>query len=164
MTERLYYTDSYLREFRARVVDTADEGRRVYLDRTAFYPTSGGQPFDTGTLAGVPVVDVIDEDGRIAHVLERPVLVETVQGRIDRERRFDHMQQHTGQHLLSAVFVEMQDAPTLSFHLGAESCTIDIGAAALTPEQVRAVERRANEIVQQNRPVSISFEHATEAR
>jgi len=163
MTERLYYHDSRLLEFDARVVERSDDGRRVYLDRTAFYPTSGGQPFDTGMLGGVQVMEVVDEDERIAHLLAAPLRAEQVRGRIDAGRRFDHMQQHTGQHLLSAVFVEMLKAPTLSFHLGAESCTIDIGVAALAPEQIRAVERRANEMVFENRPVAISFEHASEA-
>src|ERR1700752_2732226 len=99
MTERLYYNDCYLREFAARVVDTADDGRRVYLDRTAFYPTSGGQPFDSGTLSGAKVIDVIDEEERIAHLLAAPIPSPDVEGHIDWERRFDHMQQHTGQHL-----------------------------------------------------------------
>jgi alanyl-tRNA synthetase len=164
MTTRLYYHDSYLFEFEAEVVERSDDGTRLCLDRTAFYPTSGGQPFDTGTLAGVPVVDVIDEGDRVIHVLERPAPAGIVIGRIDAARRLDHMQQHTGQHLLSAVFVEMVGAPTVSFHLGDESCTIDLGATALSPEQVRAVERRANEIVQENRPVVVSFEHVSEAK
>src|SRR5947207_13672889 len=103
MTERLYYQDCYLCEFSARVIDTADGGRRAYLDRTAFYPTSGGQPFDLGTLAGVAVLEVIDEGDRIAHVLDSPLSGEEVEGVVDWDRRYDHMQQHTGQHLLSAV-------------------------------------------------------------
>src|SRR5579884_1333352 len=111
MTERLYYRDSGLLEFDARLLETSDDGRRAYLDRTAFYPTSGGQPFDTGTLNGVNVVDVIDEDDRIAHVLAAPLHSAQVHGRIDAVRRRDHMQQHTGQHLLSAVFVDLLGAP-----------------------------------------------------
>src|SRR5580692_2709308 len=107
MTERLYYNDCYLREFQARVVEVADDGRRVWLDHTAFYPSSGGQPFDQGTLGGVAVRDVVDEDGRVAHVLERAIAVGDVAGEIDWTRRFDHMQQHTGQHLMSAVFDEL---------------------------------------------------------
>ena len=79
MTERLYYDDCYLREFRARVLDTSEEGRRVYLDRTAFYPTSGGQPFDAGTLGGIAVKEVVDEEGRIAHLLEAPLRAEEVE-------------------------------------------------------------------------------------
>src|SRR4051795_9533757 len=102
-TQRLYHTDSYLTEFDACVVEVADDGRRVYLDETAFYPTSGGQPHDVGTLGGARVIDVVDEGDRVAHVLDAPsgiALGTTLDGAIDRERRLDHMQQHTGQHLL----------------------------------------------------------------
>ena len=160
MTERLYYKDSYLTEFRARVVDASPDQQRVYLDRSAFYPTSGGQPFDTGQLGGLSVIEVIDEGDRVAHVLNKPLTPADVDGQIDGlidvTRRFDHMQQHTGQHLLSAVLLEMFDAATVSFHLGAEACTIDI-ARVLEAEQLRQAERRANRIVFENRPVAISF-------
>jgi alanyl-tRNA synthetase len=161
MTDRLYYHDSYLSEFRARVVEASPDGTRVYLDRTAFYPTSGGQPFDLGELGGVPVIEVEDEGERIAHVLAGALGESDVAGRIDRARRFDHMQQHTGQHLLSAVLIELFDAPTVSFHLGAEACTIDV-RGALTPEQLRAAEKRANEIVCENRPVTVTFQDSSE--
>lgn len=161
MTDRLYYRDSYLAEFRARVVDASPDYKRIYLDRTAFYPTSGGQPFDTGQLGGVAVIEVIDEEDRIAHVLSDPLAENEVAGQIDRVRRFDHMQQHTGQHLLSAVLLEMFDSATVSFHLGAESSTIDV-ARALEPKQLREAERRANEIVFENRPVTVSFQHSSE--
>lgn len=161
MTERLYYTDSYLIQFRARVVDASPDQLRVYLDRTAFYPTSGGQPFDTGVLGGSKVVEVVDEGHRIVHVLSERLRETEVDGRIDLARRFDHMQQHTGQHLLSAVLVEMFDAPTLSFHLGAESSTIDI-ARLLDPAQLREAERRANQIVFENRPVTVSYQQSSE--
>jgi alanyl-tRNA synthetase len=161
MTERLYYRDSYLTEFRARVIDSSPDRQRVYLDRSAFYPTSGGQPFDTGELGGLPVVEVIDEGDRIAHVLANRLADAEVTGRIDRDRRFDHMQQHTGQHLLSAVLIELFDAPTVSFHLGAEACTIDV-AGAVEPEQLREAERRANQIVFENRPVTVSFQDSSE--
>src|SRR6202050_2038471 len=130
MTERLYYHDSYLRDFRGNIVEIADGGKRVYLDRTAFYPTSGGQPFDLGTLGGAAVREVIDEDDRIAHLLEAPVAAGEVDARIDWDRRFDHMQQHTGQHLLSAVLVAGFGLPTVSFHLGQEISTIDLDATA----------------------------------
>jgi alanyl-tRNA synthetase len=170
MTERLYYLDSYLTSFRARVVhvspDASPDRQRVYLDRTAFYPTSGGQPFDTGRLAGLEVIEVIDEGDRVAHVLGGPLTqIDEIEGTIDLARRFDHMQQHTGQHLLSAVLLEMFGAPTVSFHLGAESCTIDVAQAdarTLAPAQLREAERRANQIVFENRPVVISFQHSSE--
>ena len=161
MTDRLYYQDSYLTEFRASVIDVGPDQRRVYLDQTAFYPASGGQPFDTGRLADIDVIEVIDEDGAIAHVLSAPLAATEVAGVIDWRRRFDHMQQHTGQHLLSAVLLEMFDAATVSFHLGAESSTIDV-ARALDSTQIRAAERRANEIVFENRPVSVSYRHSSE--
>lgn len=161
MTERLYYRDSYLTEFRARVVDASPDRLRVYLDRTAFYPTSGGQPFDTGSVSGIPVIDVIDEGERIAHVLSAPFTFTEAEGRIDAARRFDHMQQHTGQHLLSAVLLELFEDPTVSFHLGAESSTIDV-ARPLEPAQIREAERRANQIVFENRPVTVGFQHSSE--
>ncbi|HTQ53865.1 MAG TPA: alanyl-tRNA editing protein [Bryobacteraceae bacterium] len=163
MTERLYYTDSYLREFRARILDRSDGGRRIYLDRTAFYPTSGGQPHDTGRIADVPVLDVADEGERIAHILEAPVEAEEVACRIDWDRRFDHMQQHSGQHLLSAVFIEQFGVPTVSFHLGQDSSTIDLETASLDAARVIAAERRVNAAVWENRPLEVTFEDAAAA-
>jgi alanyl-tRNA synthetase len=159
-TERLYYRDSYLVDFRASVVDTAEEGRRVYLDRTAFYPASGGQPQDTGSIAGVTVAGVVDESGRVAHLTSAPVPRGEAACRVDWPRRFDHMQQHSGQHLLSAVLVEMFGAATVGFHLGAESSAIDVALASLDPAQAAAVELRANELVFENRPLVISFEES----
>ena len=159
MTERLYYTDARLVEFTARVTEVA--GTRVYLDRTAFYPTSGGQPFDTGMLGDARVIDVVDEETRIAHVLEKPARVvasDEVKGRVDWSRRFDHMQQHTGQHLLSAVFEELFDHKTVSVHFGDEYATLDLDASALSRDRALKAERRANEIVFENRPVRVTFE------
>jgi len=163
MTERLYYTDAYRTEFDASVASRADGGRRVYLDRTAFYPTSGGQPFDTGELNGARVVDVVEEGEGIGHQLDRPLEGERVHGRVDWPRRFDHMQQHTGQHLLSAVFADRLGFETVSVHFGAESSTLDLATGALAHEQVVEVERRANEVVTENRPVLVSFEDAASA-
>jgi alanyl-tRNA synthetase len=165
MTERLYYTDARLTEFTARVVEAA--GERVYLDRTAFYPTSGGQQFDTGTLGDARVVDVIDEDQRIAHVLERPARFAAgveVHGRVDWTRRFDHMQQHTGQHLLSAVFEELFGHKTVSVHFGEESATLDLDTPSLSRERALKAERRANEIVLENRAVTVTFEDSATAK
>jgi alanyl-tRNA synthetase len=161
MTERLYYNDSYLREFRALVVDVAEDGRRVCLDRTAFYPASGGQPFDSGTLGGAAVIDVIDEDGRVVHVLDAPIAPGEIAGEIDWTRRFDHMQQHTGQHLLSAVFEELFGISTVSFHMGATLSTIDVNAPALDAKQIGQVEERCAEVVAEARPVLITFEDAS---
>jgi alanyl-tRNA synthetase len=167
MTERLYYNDCYLRQFTARTVECASDGGAVYLDRTAFYPTSGGQPFDLGSIAGVPVRDVVDEGDRIAHLLAAPLpagAAGKVECAIDWARRFDHMQQHTGQHLLSAIFEEMFHLRTVSFHLGAESSTIDLEGGAVDARIASAAEARANEIVFENRPVSIAYEQAGEAQ
>ncbi|MGA3186573.1 MAG: hypothetical protein ABSF22_05620 [Bryobacteraceae bacterium] len=161
MTDRLYYNDSYLRQFQARVVEIADDGRRICLDRTAFYPSSGGQPFDVGTLGGVAVRDVIDEGDRVVHVLDGMVAPGEISGEIDWTRRFDHMQQHTGQHLLSAVFEELFGIATVSFHMGAEVSSIDVSAASLDPRQVERVEERCAQIVAEARPVLITFEDAS---
>ncbi len=164
MTERLYYTDARLTEFTARVVEVA--GDRVYLDRTAFYPTSGGQLFDVGALGDARVVDVVDEKERIAHVLEKPARFspnDELKARVDWTRRFDHMQQHTGQHLLSAVFEELFGHKTVSVHFGDESSTLDLDVASLPKDRALKAERRANEIVFENRPVTVTFEDAASA-
>ena len=170
MTVRCYYYDATLREFTARVQarrvlqDSARvEREAVSLDQTAFYPTSGGQPHDTGWLADVPVVDVQKGDeGEIWHLLERPLPPEihVVQGRIDWTRRFDHMQQHTGQHLLSAAFARRLEAATVGFHLGREVSTIDLTLFSLTWEAAAQVEREVNEVIWQNRPVTVHFVQA----
>ncbi|MGH7498854.1 MAG: alanyl-tRNA editing protein [Gemmatimonadales bacterium] len=163
MTERLYYTDSYLRQFAASVLESADGGRRVYLDRTAFYPTSGGQPFDLGDLGGSPVVDVVDEGERIAHLLAAPVTGIRINGRVDWTRRFDHMQQHTGQHLLSAVIADRFGHATVSVYFGADASTLDLDTGTIPPDLVAEAERRANEVATENRPVRVSFEDAATA-
>ncbi len=159
-TNRLYYSDCYLSNFEAKVIDSAENGQRIYLDRTAFYPTSGGQPHDLGTLAGKVVVDVVDEGARIAHLLAEPVQEDAVQGEIDWPRRYDDMQQHTGQHLLSAAFVELFGAQTLSFHMGAEISSVELAMKDLNENQINEIETRVNEVVWQARPVTISFEEA----
>jgi len=161
-TERLYYHDSYLIEFEGQVVDVSADGRRVYLDRTAFYPTSGGQPNDVGELGGRPVVEVVDEeDGRIAHVLAVGSLpVGAVSGKIDWHRRYEHMQQHTGQHLLSAVLMDLYGFQTLSFHMGDEVSTIELGTKEISEKQLLAAEARANELARAGRAVRIAFEDA----
>jgi alanyl-tRNA synthetase len=172
MTERLYYTDATCTRFSARVVEqTTWEGHAaVVLDRTAFYPTSGGQPADRGTLDGVNVLDVVarEGDGAIVHVLseglsgfEKPD-GSTVEGVIDWQRRFDHMQQHTGQHILSAAFEQMLEADTVGFHMGAEVSTIDLNVSRLEPAAVTPVEELANQIVWEDRPVHTRFVSADE--
>ena len=166
MTERLYYTDPYLREFEATLVDTVShEGRTaLVLDRTAFYPASGGQPADAGAFHDVRVIDVVDtDDGRILHVVDRAPSVTTLRGTIDWTRRFDHMQQHTGQHVLSAAFDRLLGVRTESFHLGAEDSTIDL-AREVTAREIERTEEEANRIVWEDREVTIRFVEAEEAR
>jgi alanyl-tRNA synthetase len=159
-TERLYYSDAYLTEFQAQVVDISSDGRRVYLDRTAFYPSSGGQPFDLGFIGDNEVIEVVDEDDRVAHVLSTPTGVGPLTGRIDWARRFDHMQQHTGQHLLSAVLDELFGFPTLSFHMGEDVSSIEIGVKELADKQVDEAEARVNDLARGGPAVHISFQDA----
>jgi alanyl-tRNA synthetase len=163
MTERLYYADAYLREFDAMVVDRADGGRRIYLDRTAFYPTSGGQPHDTGWIDGIAVGDVIDEGERIAHVVAEPLALGRIRGVIDWPRRHDFMQQHTGQHLISAIFADAFDCQTASVHFGPELSTLDLDRAEIPEEFLPDVERRALALIAENRQVTVSFENAATA-
>jgi alanyl-tRNA synthetase len=164
LTERIYYHDSYRRQFRARIEEVSPDGRAVYLNQTAFYPSSGGQPFDTGTLGGARVVDVIDEGERIAHIVEGApgAAGAEVEGAIDWARRFDHMQQHTGQHLLSATFVDVLGAATVSFHLGDTVSTIELDVPALDAEAAARVEQRTNEHVMEAHPVKVAFRDAGE--
>jgi alanyl-tRNA synthetase len=165
MTERLYYTDALLRAFSARVVErrATDRGPAVRLDRTAFYPTSGGQPHDTGTFGGVRVLDVWDDDtDAVWHLLERPVEAEAAEGVIDWDRRFDHMQQHTGQHLLSAAFVRLLDAATVSFHLGADDSSIDLAIPQLSWDDAFRVEAEVNRVIWEDRAVEVHFVNGDE--
>ena len=170
MTERLYYQGSFVREFDAQVVSCEPEGDgenarwRVILDRTAFYPTSGGQPHDTGKLGDASVVEVVDAgDGKeVVHYTSSPVRPGHVRGEIDWARRIDHMQQHTGQHLLSAAFVELFHFPTVSFHLGRDVSTIDLDAPSIVPRHLEEAERRTNEIIFDDRVVVIRFGTAEE--
>src|SRR4029078_7935742 len=173
MTERLYYDDPYKREFDATVVSVEAHGAAetfaarlaVRLDRTSFYPTTGGQPFDTGTLGLSRVVDVIDdESGDVVHVVDGvvPQVGAAVRGVVDWPRRFDHMQQHTGQHVLSAAFVRLSGVKTVSFHLGAELSRVAL-ARELPPKEIAAAADEANRIVWEYRPVTIRYATAEEA-
>lgn len=164
-TERLYYSDCYRREFEASVLAAEPEARgfRVYLDRSAFYPDSGGQPSDRGTLNGIPVLDVVEEGDSVAHIVERKPEGERVTGQIDWARRFDHMQQHTGQHILSAAFARVGNFQTVSFHLGTEISTIDLDSDRLGRRQIDEAEELANQVVFENREVRILFKSADEA-
>ncbi len=157
MTHRLYYADSYLQEFEAEVIDVRPRGDRVavVLDRTAFYPTSGGQPHDLGTLDHVAVVDVVEEGGSLLHIVTER-LSGRVLGRIDWPRRFDHMQQHTGQHILSAAFLQTLHAQTRSVHFGVETSTVTLELADLSAEAATQVEDLANAIVFEDRPILVT--------
>jgi len=169
VTERLYYNDSFLREFDAQVLACEPQSEpnaarwRVRLDRTAFYPTSGGQPFDTGRLGDATVVEVVDgERDEIIHFTEQPVPLGGIHGTIDWPRRFDHMQQHTAQHMLSAAFIELFTFQTVSFHLGREIATIDLAAPSVAPRHLEEVERRVNEIIFDDRSISVRYGTAEE--
>jgi alanyl-tRNA synthetase len=167
-THRLYYDDSYVQTFSARVLacvpaepfptpSGTKPAWEVLLDRTAFYPSSGGQPNDVGKLAEALVLDVRDDGEDIAHIVDRKLSVGAVDGCVDWPRRFDHMQQHTGQHLLSAMFQERYGLPTVSFHLSAELCTIDLRDQQPSPDALYGAQRAANAIVFQDRPVNVRY-------
>ena len=159
MTERLYYHDAYTTEFHANVVEQRIiEGQPVViLDRTYFYPTGGGQPHDLGTIDGISVVEVLtDEAGKsIIHILESAVDRAQVTGYLDWSHRFDHMQHHTGQHILTQAFVQVANANTVGFHLSPNSVTIDLDTINLSPESLAEAEALANRIVQENRPIIV---------
>ena len=176
MTERLYYNDSSLLEFDSTVsaLETREHGVLVCLDRSAFYPTSGGQNFDVGFLQlgedRSPVTDVHEDEqtGDVLHMIENaPDWLQVgaqVRGLIDANRRRDHMQQHSGQHVLSAAFERLYGFATVSFHMGDDLCTIDLSTEVLNAKQLEAAERLANEIIAEDRPVEIRFATPDEAR
>ncbi len=180
MTERLYYTDSFLTEFEARVlaVHSADGNIAITLDRSAFYPASGGQVFDTGWLERIDnnevprirVKEVAEDErsGDVLHLIEGGGEVlqpgARVRGSIDAARRRDHMQQHSGQHVLSAAFEKLYGLSTVSFHMGDESCTIDLAGNAVSAKQLEGAEQLANEVIAEDRSVEIRFVNPDEAR
>src|SRR3954453_9087987 len=173
MTDRLYYRDSFLYEFEAEVSEVTHEPKpALILNRTAFYPTSGGQVFDTGAIltdAGTQKVTEVaeTEDGSIVHYLEAPPKNlepgTRVRGQVDQFRRRDHMQQHSGQHVLSAAFIRLFNIPTVSFHMADDYCSIDLDTPALSKSQMEQAELLANEIILENRPVDIRFVSREEA-
>ena len=174
MTDRLYYRDSFLYDFEAEVCDVQETPRpAIILDRTAFYPTSGGQIFDTGWITPdsatkLRVVEVADtDDGKIVHYIEAPPKDlkpgTRIRGQIDHARRRDHMQQHSGQHILSAAFTRLFNMPTISGHMADDYCSIDLDTPYLTKYHIESAERLANEIILENRPVDIRFVSREEA-
>jgi alanyl-tRNA synthetase len=167
-TRRLYYDDSYMRSFSAHVLGCVpaepvstpsgpQAAWEVVLDQTALYPTSGGQPNDLGCLGEAKVLDVRDADDVILHIVDREMELGEVQGSIDWARRFDHMQQHTGQHLLSAMLQERYGLPTVSFHLGRDLCTIDLRGLEPTLDVLEGARRAANQVVFEDRPVTVKY-------
>jgi len=167
-TRRLYYDDSYMRSFSARVLGCVptepvstpsgpQAAWEVVLDQTALFPTSGGQPNDLGCLGEAKVLDVRDVDDVILHIVDREMELGEVQGSIDWARRFDHMQQHTGQHLLSAMCQERYGLPTVSFHLGSDLCTIDLRGPEPTLDVLEGAQRAANQVVFEDRPVTVKY-------
>ncbi|MFQ5721143.1 MAG: alanine--tRNA ligase-related protein [Candidatus Aminicenantales bacterium] len=159
MTERLYFKNPYQTEFEAEVVKKLiyEEKPALILNQTCFYPESGGQPADKGTINGIEVFHVLETDDQILHLIDREVTAGKIKGQINWPRRFDHMQQHSGQHILSQSFYELFSAETLSFHLGQEVSSIEVDLRNIKEEAVIKAERRANEIIFQNRPIKTYF-------
>ena len=162
MKRKLFYADAYLQRDMTKVVNVAkDELEKWYvtLEETVFFPTGGGQPHDVGKINDVVVFDVEEIDGEIRHYIAEPLLEvgEAVEMEINWQRRFDFMQQHTGQHLLTASFVELYGIQTTSFHLGKELVTIDLDVKKVTDEQLLEVEKRANQIILENRPIETKW-------
>ena len=169
MTDRLYYDNAYLTEFDATVLDCRANGAAydVLLDRSAFYPTSGGQPFDTGVLGGARVTDVNVTVGEVWHTVDAPLTVgETVHGVIDWPRRFDHMQQHAGDHMIASALHRLMGGVTIGLHISADVSTIDVampeGATRITPEDIRRIEADVNERVQRDVPIRCWFPEKAE--
>ncbi|GAS85138.1 alanyl-tRNA editing protein [Paenibacillus amylolyticus] len=165
MTQKIYYDSAYTREWHTTITGRVDkeDGIHVTLAETAFYPHGGGQPCDLGQIGGIAVLDVNIEDGEVWHKLERAPEQTEVHCEIDWERRFDHMQQHTGQHLLSAITLKLTEAMTLSFHLGTEYDTIDVAAAELGADQWTAIEQEVNRQIYRNARINTSWVTTEEA-
>ncbi|WP_180235031.1 alanyl-tRNA editing protein [Bacillus cereus] len=167
MEQKLYYIDAYKKDFTTKVIKqdyNAEGNLYVVLNETAFYPTGGGQPHDTGTLNGIPVSNVEEVNGEIRHFIVEQLHTEEVEGKIDWERRFDHMQQHTAQHILSAAFWDHFNIPTIGFHLGKETITIDLETENLHAETVEKAVQIANKIVFENHPIRIEWMNLEEAK
>jgi alanyl-tRNA synthetase len=167
-THRLYYDDCFVRNFTARILSCSPAkpmptefglkaSWEVLLDRTAFYPTSGGQPNDLGKLGEARVLDVRDDGEDVVHIVDEELRPGAVDGCVEWGRRFDHMQQHTGQHLLSAIFQERFGLPTVSFHLGAELSTIDLHGPEPSADALLGAQRAANAVIFEDRPVTVRY-------
>ncbi|MDE7262896.1 MAG: alanyl-tRNA editing protein [Oscillospiraceae bacterium] len=164
MTEKLFYKDPFLTKFSGTVLDCREEKKQwvVTLDRTAFYPEGGGQPADHGVLGGATVTDTREKDGEIFHYCDKPLPVgETVEGIIDFTRRFDFMQQHSGEHIVSGILCGMFHCDNVGFHIGHDLVTIDFNAE-LSTSDVEKVEKLANQYIWEDHPIQISFPSSTE--
>ncbi len=159
MVERIYYRDSKLIKFDANIIkkEKTKNGNLICLDQTAFYPTSGGQPCDLGTIDGKKVVDVWEKGEEIWHKVEAFPTSNQIKGIIYWSRRFDHMQQHTGQHLLSAVFVDLIKANTIGFHIGGQATTVDFNIKELSNSQIIHIENNTNQLIWENHPIEINY-------
>jgi alanyl-tRNA synthetase len=165
MTKKLYYDSAQLTKWESNVTESfeKEDGCYVILEETAFYPHGGGQPCDTGVIQGIPVIDVISEGDQVLHKVERLPTERTVTCEIDWKRRFDHMQQHSGQHLLSAICLDLFKTKTLSFHLGIDYCTIDIETPELSTNQLESIEREVNRHIYLNHSILSYFVTEEEA-
>lgn len=162
VNNKLFYQDSYIQTFTSKITKQEKDDKGLWyvvLEETAFYPTGGGQPFDSGTLNNIRVLNVEEIEGEIRHYIETPILdsLGSLEGQINWERRFDHMQQHAGQHILSAAFEELFKYHTVSFHLGEEVLTIDLDIEELTESEAEEAEKRANQIILENRPIETKW-------
>ncbi|HDR67516.1 MAG TPA: alanyl-tRNA editing protein, partial [Bacteroidaceae bacterium] len=158
-TKKLYYDDPYKTQFEAVIVEKKRHGGKpaVILDQTLFYPESGGQPCDKGFINGIPVKNVVEDGAEIVHVIEKDIDAKRISGTIDWETRFDHMQQHSGQHILSQVFHKLINGKTMSFHLGEKTSTVEINIRMISEEEIESVEKQANDIIFENREIRCSF-------
>lgn len=159
MTEKLYYNDSFKLNFESQIIKTSNDNGKfhIVMDKTYFYPTSGGQSFDTGIINEIPVIDVFEKDGEIIHVLEKELSLGKAVSKINYERRLQNIQHHTGQHLLSQAFIKVLNAPTISIHLGEDICNIEIVKSDLTSDDAFKVEEFANDLIYQNKSLSVYY-------
>jgi len=168
MTRKLYYEDPYKMEFDSKIITIDEDERGPYavLEETAFYPTGGGQPFDKGTLNGFEVIDVEEVDGEVRHYTDEIISADTqeVHGNIDKKRRIDHMQQHCGQHIISAIFDDQFNIPTTSFHLGKDTVTIDLDTENLSDDLLQNAEAQVNEVIHKNYPVETKWMSGEETK
>ncbi|PHD55526.1 alanyl-tRNA editing protein [Bacillus toyonensis] len=167
LEQKLYYIDAYTKDFTTKIIKQdydKEDNLYVVLNETAFYPTGGGQPYDTGTLNGTLVTNVEEVNGEIRHFIAEQLETAEVEGKINWERRFDHMQQHAAQHILSAAFWDHFNIPTIGFHLGKETVTIDLETENLPPETIENGVQIANNIVFENHPIRIQWMNLEEAK